>query len=295
VGKPLKIAVGIASLGRSAILSDTICVLAEQTRPPDQLVISISQEEDLDAGCLRNIRAATSVVTSAVGSCAQRNRILSEIADADVVVFFDDDFFACRDYLSHIERIFESFPDVMAVTGRPIEDGINGPGLAADYARSLLARTPEVAEAIAETVGTYGCNMAYRLLPIQSDTIRFDENLPLYGWQEDVDFSAQVGRHGRIIESNLLKGVHLGIKRARSSGLRLGYSQIANPIYLTRKGTMPWSYALNLIARNMTANLIRTLRPEPWIDRRGRLRGNVLALADLVLRRDSPQRILQLQ
>jgi hypothetical protein len=186
----------------------------------------------------------------------------------------------------------------MGTTGRPIEDGISGPGLTVEHARSVIARAPQEAaddEAVAETVGTYGCNMAFRMAPIRNYTITFDENLPLYGWQEDIDFSAVVARHGRVIESNALKGAHLGNKGARSSGVRFGYSQIANPIYLTRKGTMSWSYALWLMGRNMAANVLRLLRPEPWVDRRGRLKGNALALVDMILGRSSPRRILELR
>jgi GT2 family glycosyltransferase len=291
----LKIAVGIATLGRREVLSETIGVLAEQTRLPDHLVICVIRDEDVDDKCLHHFPAATSAVMGAVGLCAQRNRIMAEIPNADVVVFFDDDFFPRSDYLSQIERLFISYADVMGITGRPIEDGISGPGLAVDHARSVITQAPEEAEAISETVGTYGCNMAFRMAPVRKHAIMFDENLPLYGWQEDIDFSARVAQHGRVIESSLLKGVHLGSKGARSSGVRLGYSQIANPIYLTRKGTMSCSYALRLITRNMAANLLRIVSPEPWVDRRGRLKGNALALLDLILGRSSPQRILELQ
>jgi GT2 family glycosyltransferase len=294
----LNIAVGIATLGRRDILSETIDVLAGQTRLPDRLVVCVVKDEDIDLACLQRFPAATSVVKGAVGLTAQRNRILAESSSADVLVFFDDDFFARNDYLAQIERIFLAYEDVMGTTGRPTEDGISGPGLTVDHARSVIAQAPHDAaedEAIAGTVGTYGCNMAFRMAPIRNYAIRFDEDLPLYGWQEDIDFSAQVARHGRVIESNALKGVHLGNKGARSSGVRLGYSQIANPIYLIRKGTMSWSYALWLMGRNMAANLLRLFRPEPWVDRRGRLKGNALALFDMMLGRSSPRRILELR
>jgi GT2 family glycosyltransferase len=290
----LKIAVGVATLGRREVLSETISVLTKQTRPPDCLVICPARDEDLDHGALHDFPAATFVVAGAVGLCAQRNRIMAEIRNADVVVFFDDDFFPCHDYLSHIERIFLSYADVIGITGRPIEDGISGPGLAVAHAHSMVAQASEETEEIGETVGTYGCNMAFRMAPIRKHTIKFDENLPLYGWQEDIDFSARLAQHGRIIESNLLKGVHLGSKGARSSGVRLGYSQIANPVYLIKKGTMSSSYAIPLMLRNMAANFLRIVNPEPWVDRRGRLKGNALALLDLVLGRSSPQRILDL-
>jgi hypothetical protein len=136
--------------------------------------------------------------------------------------------------------------------------------------------------------------MSFRLEPIRRSNLQFDEQLPLYAWQEDIDFSMRLQPHGRIVKSEALRGVHLGIKAGRTSGVRLGYSQIANPIYLLRKGTMSWKHARKLMGRNVLANLARSLRPEPWVDRKGRLKGNLLAFLDLAVGRISPQRILQL-
>jgi hypothetical protein len=88
--------------------------------------------------------------------------------------------------------------------------------------------------------------------------------------------------------------VHLGAKLGRQKGLRLGYSQIANPVYLARKGTYPWDRALRSMARHLAMNLARSPFPEPWADRWGRFRGNVLALWDLARGRAHPSRILEL-
>jgi hypothetical protein len=123
--------------------------------------------------------------------------------------------------------------------------------------------------------------------------LRFDENLPLYGWQEDFDFSYQVGRSGRLVRDASLRGVHMGVKVGRSSGKRLGYSQIANPLYLLNKRTMPSKRALRLIRDNVAANIARSIRPEHHVDRRGRLLGNLLAIRDLVSSRLDPRRILE--
>jgi hypothetical protein len=142
--------------------------------------------------------------------------------------------------------------------------------------------------------GLYGCNMAFRIQYVRANQLRFDENLPLYGWQEDIDFSLQMAPFGRLVKSDRLMGVHLGVKAGRTSGVRLGYSQIANPVYLSKKGTMSWQHARKLISRNIAANLARSLYPEPWIDRHGRLKGNLLALMDLLRGKASPARILQL-
>jgi len=42
------------------------------------------------------------------------------------------------------------------------------------------------------------------------------------------------------------------------------------------------------------SNTVRSMRPEPFVDRRGRLPGNILALADLALGRINPERASEL-
>jgi hypothetical protein len=135
--------------------------------------------------------------------------------------------------------------------------------------------------------------MAFRSSAIGSH--RFDEALPLYGWQEDIDFAASVSRHGgRLVKTDAFVGVHRGVRSGRTSGKRFGYSQMVNPVYLCRKRTMKRSYAARIMTQNFLANVRGLVRPEPWIDRRGRLFGNLLGLADLVQLRIDPMRVLHL-
>ena len=122
---------------------------------------------------------------------------------------------------------------------------------------------------------------------------RFDERLPLHGWQEDVDFAARLP--GEAVHTDAFAGVHLGTPSGREAGARLGYAQIANPVYLMAKGTMRPGHALGLMARNLAANHLRAGWPEPWIDRAGRARGNRRALADLLRARLAPERMTQVQ
>jgi hypothetical protein len=42
-----------------------------------------------------------------------------------------------------VEKIFIAHRDVAAATGRPIEDGVNGPGLSIEHARSIVAQAAE--------------------------------------------------------------------------------------------------------------------------------------------------------
>ena len=103
-------------------------------------------------------------------------------------------------------------------------------------------------------------------------------------------FVAPGGSLGRIC----VWGVHLGTKRGKGSEVRLGYSQIINPAYIVSKGNMSFAYAFRLAAKNLLANLFKSIRPESYVDRRGRLRGNLIGLFHLMTGRLTPEYILKL-
>lgn len=291
----LNIIVGIATAGRREVLTKTIDLLSCQSRLPDRLLICPTSLSDVDEAALKRYPVPPFLLETAAGLTVQRNKILAALTSSDLIVFFDDDFFAHQTYLSNLEKLFLKYPDVVAATGRLIADGAQGPGIDISKGTELLrSAAPSDDDQPVDCYGTYGCNMAFRSDLIRTGNILFDENLPLYGWQEDIDFSRQFAPYGRIVTTNSLVGVHLGIKLGRTSGVRFGYSQIANPLYLIKKGTLSFRRARNLISRNIAANVIRSLYPEPWIDRRGRLKGNFLALKDHFIGRGSPLSILHL-
>lgn len=292
----IKIAVGVATAGRPDILAETLHELARQIRLPDAVFVCPASPGDFDGARAQGLPYALRPVASRRGLCAQRNAILDAAADFDVMAFFDDDFFASRCFLKEAERLFVSQPDVVAASGRVIADGILGPGLAVSAARAILAdyEAQEPVSDCLDQYAAYGCNMSFRLAAISARRLRFDEDLPLYGWLEDIDFCRRVAQSGRIVKNHRMSGVHLGHKGGRSKGVPLGYSQIANPIYMCRKGTYRVDHALRMMSKNFAANCAKLFWPEPWVDRRGRLKGNLIALADLVRGRLDPRKILQL-
>lgn len=285
-----RLAVGIATAGRPAILAQLLRRLKFQSRAPDRIIVCCPDKSDL-AG-IDHASSDLTVVTGPCGLPLQRNAILQHAESFDLLVFFDDDFVPCVDYLEAFEGIMNLHPEVAMTTGRVLQDGILGAGLTFEVADCILEKAAlELAPPKLEPVyNGYGCNMGMRLSLVRQHGLTFDERLPLYGWLEDVDFSQRLGRFGRIVRSDATRGVHLGAKIGRQPGTRLGYSQIANPVYLIRKGTMNRRRALYLMTRNLLANLLRSARPEPWIDRSGRLNGNMRAIADLISGRLDPTR-----
>ncbi|SEF85316.1 glycosyltransferase family 2 protein [Bosea lathyri] len=291
----LRIVVGIATAGRREVLSQTLDHLMLQARLPDAVIVSPAGPEDIDPDHARSLAVSAEIVMGTRGSCAQRNAILDVCGAADIVVFFDDDYVPAANFLAEVERLFEENPDIVVATGEVVADGIHGPGIGFDEARAILAADGGGAGlAMRPAFNAYGCNMVFRMAAIAAERTRFDEIMPLYGWQEDVDFCRRLASQGRIVHSPALRGVHLGHKRGRTSGLRFGYSQVANPLYLLRKGTVGPLWALRLMLGNLAANLIGSLRPAGMVDRRGRLKGNCIALWEMLRGRLSPQRILTL-
>ena len=286
----MRIAVGFATSGRGEVLRHAVDCALTQSLPPDKVIICYTKPSDVTG------LSANDTVTlheSAPGLPKQRNVVLDSAADCDLIVFFDDDFLAAPRYLEAVRDAFAADPTIVASTGLPIADDAKGPGLSVAQGLALIAADSMPPSTHAEPAPhAYGCNMAIRLSTVRAHALRFDERLPLYAWSEDIDFAHRIKRHGRIVKLHGARGVHLGAKTARSSGRRLGYSQVANPIYLRAKGSYSWRRALGSVGRNVAANGVGALWSEPWIDRRGRLLGNALAFVDLMRGRLAPERVL---
>ena len=293
----LRLAVGIATKGRPDLVCVIIGCLGKQTRAPDGVLVAAPDAADVAGISGAGAAAAATWIPSPPGLTKQRNRILREASRFDVVVFFDDDFLPHPTYLDELERLFLAHRDVVLATGHVIADGIIGRGFRMDEAQQFLDTDCGSSLdrcKLVDVYNGYGCNMAVRMSAVRESGVVFDENLPLYGWLEDVDFSRRLSRFGRIVLSAAARGVHLGIKSGRQSGIRLGYSQIANPIYLVRKGSFAWFRAIWQMGRNVAMNIVFSLYSDPHVDRRGRLRGNVIAIRDLALGQLQPERILVL-
>jgi hypothetical protein len=213
----------------------------------------------------------------------------------DVVIFIDDDFILGKDYFLNAERIFRQDASIVGATGTVIADGTRSGALTFVEGLSFVERfaSDGVVPATWDVRGTYGCNMVFRTATIGE--LRFDERLPLHAWQEDMDFSGALRRVGRIVKTNLLWGVHLGTKSGRGSEVRLGYSQIANPAYICAKGNISFPFALQRISKNVIANTVKSIYPEENVDRRGRLRGNIIGLFHLITGRLTPEHILNMK
>lgn len=295
-----KVAIGIPTAGRREQLRLTLSNLTRQRRLPDRVLICPAEEHDFDRADGQALPFPLDLVRSASrGASIQRNAILREsFGNEDLLIFFDDDFYAASDYIEQAVELMEHATDVVIATHHPDVDGASGKGVSHDEALriiELLEIAPQPPLDLTPTYAGYGCNMVVRLAPTRLHQVWFDENLPLYSWLEDVDFSRRLSPYGRIVACNRLRGVHLGVKRGRTSGVRFGYSQIANPMYMLRKGSLDLPYALSQMSRNVVMNALLAFWPEPWVDRAGRFKGNTIAFRHLLSGKLHPLNVTELE
>ena len=191
--KTPRIAVVVASLNRAEEIGYLLDRLRAQTLKPSKIVLSVTGSNDLP----QNLTEDVVVVMGSKGLPVQRNRGLDALAPdgCDIVVFYDDDFVPGLTSLEAMAKVFGDHADVLGITGYVIADGINGPGFSHQESCEKIDAhpipKPQEARIDREVPSLYGCNMAMRYAAIGS--ARFDERLPLYAWQEDLDFSRRLG------------------------------------------------------------------------------------------------------
>lgn len=286
VGTPAAI---VASINRPEMLHETIHCLVRQTTPC-QILISVPSARHVlpETLALPNVTG----ILGATGSCAQRNLALSSIKTQPKVVFcFDDDVEVEEHYVERMVEMFEAYPEVVLANGDNLGLGAAPGSLTRERAKILIserlgAMTGEAPEAARTGLGS---RMSFRgdLL----GKVVFDERLPLYGYQEDFDFSMECRHFGQIVTNRRCLMVHIETAAGRTGARRRGYSEIVNPIYIWSKGR-----GLSL-GRPVAGALKRTLKnARRCRDAAGRQRlmGNVIGWTMILQGKLLPEHILDM-
>jgi hypothetical protein len=297
-GKDMKIAVVICTLGRPVVLHDTVCSIQRQWLKPMHIFISAPSEEHVLPETLAF--PGVSLVASPVGVTLQRNRALDTVGpEAQLVAFLDDDMELSESYLYEMSRLFSERPELVVACGTLLHDGGRSSLITRQEANRLCVEEdnkPEIPEppGYAPLNWTYGCNMIARWATVAD--VRFDERLPGYAWLEDSDYGVRctVGKHGPVT-CVAAKAVHLGWRGGRTSGLRLGFAQIVNPLYLWRKAKVfpLWHVVVQYWLRCLGGNFVGILTRDTKWDRLGILKGNLLGFKHLLSGRCDPSELVR--
>jgi len=259
----MRVSVVLCSYGRPAVLEETVQSILQQTHMPEEILIVTPSLEHVERRTLAHDRVR--LIRSRHGLTIQRNAALDNLGDVDLVAFIDDDMELCRTYLANMVRLFTEQSEVIVASGRMLADGGRSEQVSRERARALCAGAEMRFEAPTPIATrpldyAYGCNLA----PV-------------------TNLSAQC--------------VHLGWRGSRISGQKMGYSQIINPIYLWKKARVfPLRHIVTQYwMRCLVANCIGVVWGKAEDDRLNRLKGNTLAMWDLVNGRCDPMAINELR
>jgi GT2 family glycosyltransferase len=286
----------VCSANRPDVLSETIESLRHgQSLQPGEIIVSVFNPAHVPEK-IRTDRGVRVVVSSRQALSAQRNAAI-KVVRTPYTLFLDDDVEIAPNFIESMERLLDEDKDVVVATGFVVVDGVRGDtGVDRKLARGAVLNYVQELENCDREEG-YGCNLFVRTKIF--DHVLFDENLPLYGWLEDLDFSTNCLRYGRIIRNARTCVAHLGTPTGRISGLKFGYSQIVNPFYLWRKNGKPtlanviFAHWVVSVVRNLCRTMIRVHGNRS--DRTGRFKGNLIAFCHLLTGKVDLSYILQLQ
>jgi glycosyltransferase involved in cell wall biosynthesis len=285
----------ICSANRPNVLSETVASLIQgQSVPACEIIVSLSNQDHVTENT-RKHSSVRVVLSRTQGLTIQRNAA-AKLVQTPYTLFLDDDVEIAPNFIESMERLLDTVSDAIAATAFVVVDGAQGDeGLDRKSARSAAVNYVRRRDNY-DYDELYGCNLFVRTRIFAE--VLFDERLPLYAWLEDLDFSTNCLRFGRTIRNTETCVAHLAAPAGRFSGLMFGYSQIVNPFYLWRKNGKPGLSHVVIahwcvhIARNLRRTLTKI--PSDRTDRKGRLRGNMIALCHLVVGKVDPSYILQL-
>lgn len=295
----MNVSVVICSVNRPVILHDTVASIAGQTHMPIEILIVVPAKQHVleETLAIPGVR----LVLGALGLPAQRNAGLDQInPKCDLLVFFDDDIELTASYIEEMVALFSGNQQIVISSGRLLHDGGRGAIINREEARVLCEHyeqsRPESSDArYISSNSAYGCNMVVHYATAKN--VRFDEGLPLYAWLEDRDYSHRLtnGLHAPV-EFNSAVAVHLGSRSGRIGGVRMGFSEIVNPIYLwikNRTFSIPY-IVIQYWLRCLAGNVLGVLGRDPEYDRIGLLKGNLLGFLHLLSGHCDPSHITKL-
>ncbi|HYU57676.1 MAG TPA: glycosyltransferase [Actinomycetota bacterium] len=286
----MRFAVVIPTLGRPAVLADTLAGLARCTPPPDEVVV-------VDGDPAASARATTEGAAAAGGAIryliapasatGQRNRGMAD-AEGDVLVFLDDDVLVDPAAFAVLARAYED-PAVIGATGRVIEPASHryggrtsrarrwlfGGGREGTFTRFGYPRYLVHADRPRDVEFMPGCFMSAR----RSDALAvgFDEHLEGYALAEDEDFSYRLSRRGRIryLPDAVVHHRKLGFgsQDPRAFGRRV----VVNRAYLFRKNFPQTALARAQFGLLVAVQIGHRLLNGDWAGARGLVDGAAAA------------------
>ena len=211
-------AVIIATYNRANELKQCIEHMEKSTVFPKRIIIIDASSEKVEFSYHGKLNIDYHHVTQ-TGLTVQRNIGIDMLEpQTEIVTFLDDDMYVDAHYFENLYVAFQENEEMIGAEGALRIDG---------------GRRLEIPKCNLPLKTLYGCNMSFRYSAIAHE--RFDENLKLYAFKEDWDFSYRLACKGKYLKLYKCTGEHeISPKRAVNDE-KMGYMWVANDCYIKRK------------------------------------------------------------
>jgi GT2 family glycosyltransferase len=285
----MALAIIIPSFDRKVVLEASLNALLKHVGADDTIVVITCRKEDepaIESPCLVSLSGRK-------GSSCQRNQGLEFLSASrqiySAVLFIDDDVVLAPRFLENLLRLHSEFPEVAGFTVNVIADGAvtwEIPLQSAEIAAISWQEPCGFDSLILSKVPYGGISMRGDLL----GRIQFDERLAEYGFMEDLDFFVRLRDFGSTGYAHNCGLVHLAVGSGRTNQRKLGFSQIMNPLYLAKKGSLSWVDCSRHVTRVIAANFFGAFRSR----RRQRFIGNLLAWGFFLRKGPCPEMVARI-
>lgn len=272
----------VCTLARPDELRRVLTALAACDPAPSEVLV-VDGDEAGSAEPVVRAFPGVRLLRSERGLTRQRNRGV-DVADGDVVAFFDDDARPEPDVFAHLAKAYEDAA-VIGATGRVIEPGDHARGGRGSVVRRLVTGRGRPGSF---TAGGY----PRRFPPVAGDfdvefmqgafltvrraaaaELRFDESLPGYGLGEDEDFSYRLSRRGRIRYVGDAVVHHDNAGFGGRDRRAFGRQVVLNRTHLFRKNFPQTPFSRAMFGYQLVVLLVHRLANGDWAGARGLLDG----------------------
>jgi len=232
----VKVSVFVPSYRRPALLRNCLAALARQTRPPDEIVVTLRDTDRESRGVIEDLMPALPLrlaLVSIPGPMPAYNRGVQSVT-GDIVCITDDDTEPFADWVERIERRFTEDPSLGAVGGRDHVHWAGVPqstrpvtrvGIVQWFGRTIGNHSQDAVGA-REVDCLKGCNMALRTdLPI-----RFDERLrgDAYHMEVAICLAVKSARRRILFDPEIQVNHYLGPRPEGADRLGLAPERLSN-------------------------------------------------------------------
>ena len=241
----------IPTKDRPEELINTINFLASNTFFFSEIIIVDSsnlEEKKIIKKKITNYNFNIKVIDSEPSTCIQRNIGFNFIKNEEHIMFLDDDNIFYSDALHKMQEFLKNNKDFVGVAFNQIYD----------YKENILEKFKK--NNIFNKLGIYSSekggltksgwqskfinfdnDMVVQWLPTRAviykssavKNIRFDDNLGIYGYLEDLDFSLELKKKGRLMVCSQAKYTH--DQTIARPGFEFGKKEIKNRYYIVKK------------------------------------------------------------